>query len=152
MLTLTSPAFDHEDSIPPQYTCDGENINPPLQITGVPEGAESLALIMEDPDVPLSIKPDGMFNHWVIFNLEATDQIIPEDVGEVGVPGENTRGDLNYTGPCPPDKEHRYFFKLFALNSQVDLLEGATKDELLEAMEGHVVEYTELMATYERQE
>jgi hypothetical protein len=152
MLKLTSPAFDHEDSIPPIYTCDGENINPPLQISGVPEGTKSLALIVEDPDVPLSLKPDGMFDHWIIFNLEPEDQTIAEDVGEIGIPGENTRGELNYTGPCPPDKEHRYFFKLFALNAPVDLLEGATKEELMEAMEGHILESAELMGTYERQE
>ncbi len=152
MLQLTSSAFDHEDSIPPVYTCDGENINPPLQISGVPAAAKSLALIVEDPDVPLRFRPDGMFNHWVVFNIEPIDQEIVEDVGEIGVSGENTRGEQSYTGPCPPDIEHRYFFKLYALDSMVDLLEGATKNELLEAMEGHIIETAELMGTYEREE
>jgi Raf kinase inhibitor-like YbhB/YbcL family protein len=152
MLTLTSPAFDHEDSIPPVYTCEGENINPPLQIFGVPGQAKALALIVEDPDVPLSLRPDGMFDHWIIFNLEPEDQLIPEDVGEIGVPGVNTRGELNYAGPCPPDREHRYFFRMYALDTPVDLLEGATKEELLEAMEGHIIEQAELMGTYERHE
>jgi Raf kinase inhibitor-like YbhB/YbcL family protein len=149
-MKLTSPAFEHGGKIPPKYTCDGENINPPLAISDVPPGAGSLVLIMDDPDVPKHVRTDGMWDHWVVFNIPATIRDIGEGEEPQGTHGVGTGGNVNYLGPCPPDREHRYFFKLFALDTELDLQEKATKGQVEKAMEGHVIEKTELMGRYER--
>lgn len=149
-MTITSPAFNHGESIPKKYTCDGENISPPLNISGVPPGAKSLVLIMDDPDVPTAIKPDGVYDHWVLYNILPTMEEISEDVSDVGSLGKNSSGDVNYTGPCPPDREHRYFFKLYALNTELRFQSSPTKGEVQQAMEGHVLVEAELMGTYNR--
>lgn len=148
-----SSAFKDGEEIPQKYTCDGENISPPLSIMGVPEEAESLALIMEDPDVPEEVREDQLFVHWVLYNIPQTTKEIPE--GEsLGVVGENTAGSEQYTGPCPPGQyeptEHRYIFTLYALDQNLELEPGASKEELLETMEGHIVDEMELMGRYER--
>lgn len=155
MLTLVSTAFAHEGMIPARYTCDGDNSCPPLSFTGVPKAAVSLALIADDPDVPKQLKPDGVFDHLVLFNMPPAIEGIPEGGEDVlGTFGSNSRGGLAYTGPCPPadyePREHRYFFRLYALDSELSLPPGASKEEVLGAMEGHVLGRAELMGRYER--
>lgn len=151
MMELTSPAFKPGGKIPSKFTCDQDNINPELNISGVPPFAASLVLIMDDPDVPPSVRHDRMWDHWVVFNIPPRTSRIPENSQPKGVPGKNTEGELCYQGPCPPDREHRYFFKLYALDTELALRPGATKAEVEKAMEGHVMAQTELMGTYNRQ-
>lgn len=148
MLTLTSPAFLPGQKIPKKYTCQGENINPALEISDAPQTAKSLALIMDDPDVPKNLKPDGVFDHWVVFNLPPDTKSIPENSNPPGALGSNGRGEAKYTGPCPPDREHRYFFRLYALDTVLSLPEGSTKQEVLNAITGHILQQAELMGTY----
>lgn len=149
-MKLNSPAFGHEGKIPTQYTCDGENINPPLSILEAPGATQSLVLIMEDPDVPKNLKEDGMWDHWVVFNIPPKLREILEGKEPEGTAGTGTNGELGYYGPCPPDREHRYFFKLFALDTKLELPEGATKPEVEKAMNGHILDETHLMGRYER--
>jgi Raf kinase inhibitor-like YbhB/YbcL family protein len=149
-MKLSSPAFAHEGNIPSKYTCDGENISPPLGITEVPQNAVSLALIMEDPDVPPNLKEDGMWDHWVVFNIPPDIDEIAEGNEPPGVPGIGTNGKEGYFGPCPPDREHRYFLKLFALDTALDLPEKSTKAEVEKAMTNHILDQTVLMGRYER--
>lgn len=153
-MQIESSVFKNSERIPEKYTCDGERfLSPPLSIKEVPEGAVSLVLIMDDPDVPSAIRSDGNFTHWIVFNIPASATSIDE--GElIGIQGANTRGESRYTGPCPPPEyepsTHRYFFKLYALDVMLDLSEGATKDEVLEALDGHVIENAELMGVYSK--
>ncbi len=153
-LVLTSSVFEQNGKIPTPYTCDGtRDLHPPLSISGVPEGTKSLALIMYDPDVPKELKPDGIFDHWILFNIPPEITEIPEG-GSFGIVGVNGRGEHAYTGPCPPKEyepsEHRYFFSLYALDTELPLLATATKDEVLQAMEGHILGETELIGRYKR--
>lgn len=149
-MQLTSPAFEPQKSLLPQYTCDGEGMNPPLSITDVPANTKSLVLIMDDPDVPAEIRPDRMWDHWIVFNIPPDTSEIPEGQEPAGVHGEGTSGNLEYHGPCPPDGEHRYFFKLYAIDTMLGLSEGVHKVEVEQAMEGHVIEQTELVGVYDR--
>ena len=149
-MKLASTAFEHEGKIPSKHTCDGENINPPLIISDVPSGTKTLVLIMDDPDVPKSIREDGMWDHWVVFNIPSTLGEIKEGEEPAGTAGVGTSGNLNYFGPCPPDREHRYFFKLYALDAELDLPEKSTKQQVETAMKGHILEKAELMGRYER--
>lgn len=157
-LTLTSSAFQSGGSIPSRFTCDGENVNPPLSISGVPEGARSLALLVDDPDIPEEVKGSlgkDVFDHWVLFNISPETVAIGEgQVPEGAIEGANGSGESAYTGACPPKqfepKEHRYFFKLYALDVMLDLPEGAQKDAVEQAMEGHILGQAELMGRYER--
>ncbi|MFS8564314.1 MAG: YbhB/YbcL family Raf kinase inhibitor-like protein [Rhabdochlamydiaceae bacterium] len=149
-MQLTSPAFKQGESIPSLYTCQGKDINPPLIISNVPKNAKALVLIMDDPDVPLSLRKDGMWVHWVIFNIPPETRNIEENTNSMGILGKGTRGDNRYQGPCPPDREHRYFFKLYALDSLLNLKVGATKEEVEQEMEGHVLAYSELMGKYQK--
>lgn len=149
-MKLTSSAFKHQDYIPRLYTCDGGNISPPLEIHDVPEGTKSLALIMEDPDVPKHIREDRMWDHWIIFNIPADTSRFIEGEEPPGIHGIGTGHNLKYYGPCPPDGEHRYFFKLFALNTMLDLPEKSTKQQLETAMKGHILAKTELIGIYGR--
>jgi Raf kinase inhibitor-like YbhB/YbcL family protein len=149
-MKLTSSAFSHEGKIPSKYTCDGDNINPPLNISDVPPGAKSLVLIMDDPDVPKTIREDGMWDHWVVFNVPTSVREIEEGVEPAGTHGAGTGGDEGYLGPCPPDREHRYFFKLYALEKELDLPTGAKKREVEKAMQGHIMAEVVLMGRYER--
>ena len=153
-LTLTSAAFADGGTIPAKYTCDGDpKLSPPLSFGGVPEGAKSLVLIMDDPDVPKALRPDGVFDHWVLFNIPADTTTIAEDA-VVGTPGSNSRGEARYTGPCPPPqyepREHRYIFKLYALRAPLALSTGATKREVLDALAPLVIEEAELTGHYAR--
>lgn len=149
-MRLTSSAFSEGKKIPTVYTCQGKNINPPLDIEGVPKNAESLVLIMDDPDVPAFVRPDQMYDHWVIFNIPPETRHLKENASPPGILGKSTNGKNAYVGPCPPDREHRYFFKLYALNKKLSLKEGASKKELEEAMKGHIIEETHLMGRYEK--
>lgn len=149
-MRISSTVFENNKRIPSKYTCDGENISPELLISGVPSEAKSLALIMDDPDVPKTLRPDGMFVHWVMFNISPKTTNISENIGSIGSSGLNGRGNPVYTGPCPPDREHRYFFKLYALDTVLDLPSSTNKEGLLLAMEGHILEQSELVGLYER--
>lgn len=146
-MQLTSPVFENGGVIPRKYGRDFENINPPLEIHEVPADTQSFVLFMEDPDLPPQA-PVPVWDHWILFNLSSTLTSIPENWIVEGVRGKGTRGELMYGGPRPPDREHRYFFRLFALDGQLSLQEGATKEEILEAMEGHVLEKVELMGRF----
>jgi Raf kinase inhibitor-like YbhB/YbcL family protein len=150
-MKLTSSAFTHGGSIPSKYTCDGENLNPPLQISDLPPGTKSVALIVDDPDVPVSVRKDRMWVHWVHFNIPvAKTIIIEEDSTPAGISGKSTGGELGYQGPCPPDREHRYFFKAYALDTLLTLAQGATKEQLEKAMSGHILASAELIGRYNR--
>jgi len=150
-MQITSPDFEHGSLISQEYTCDGENIHPELEITGVPKRAESLVMIVEDPDVPSSIREDNLWVHWMVFDIEPEDQVIAPGKGfATGVEGVTTYGRPGYGGPCPPDGEHRYYFKIIALDTKIDLDEEATREDVMNAMTGHIVEKGELMGRYER--
>ncbi|MCH9610409.1 MAG: hypothetical protein S4CHLAM81_12880 [Chlamydiales bacterium] len=147
-MQLKSFVFEHQGSIPKLYSCQGSDINPPLEISAVPEGAISLALIMDDPDVPPEVRADCMYDHWVVFNIDPKTTSIAEDAPPFGTLGRNSGGEDGYIGPCPPDKEHRYFFKLYALDSKIDLPKGATKKEVEAQMEGHILAKCELIGLF----
>lgn len=148
---LTSTSFTHEGAIPIKYTCDGQDVSPPLQWTDPPGNIQSFALICDDPDAP-----GGTWVHWVLFNLPAGTRSLPEAVRSDATLADGSRNGTNswrrlgYGGPCPPRGTHRYFFKLYALDSTLDLAGGASKEKLLQAMQGHVLAETELMAKYSR--
>ena len=145
MMKLTSSLFENMGLIPSTYTCDGADINPPLSITGVPEGAKSLVLILDDPDAPA-----GIWTHWVVFNIPPDTKEIKEGVEPTGSQGLTSSKKIGYGGPCPPDREHRYYFKLFALDTKLNLKEGASKKDVEKAMEGHILANTELIGRYNR--
>lgn len=149
-MKIISKAFENNTLMNKKYTCNGENINPPLEFIDVPENTKSLVLIMDDPDVPTQIREDGMWNHWVKFNIPADTKFIEENSEPEGISGIGTKGNLNYHGPCPPDKEHRYFFKLYALDKELDLKEGVTKEKVENAMENNILEKAELIGLYEQ--
>lgn len=149
-MKISSPAFADNQSIPLKYSCEGQSINPPLEFSGVPEAAKSLALIMDDPDVPKNLLPSGLFVHWVVFNMPASTAGIAENSIPPGVQGNNGAGKAAYTGPCPPDRQHRYFFKLYALDGMLDLPSGASKEDVEKAMQGHIIEQSELIGLYNK--
>jgi len=140
-MNITSPAFEHNQMIPAKYTCQGEDIAPPLAISDWPEATKSLALINDDPDAP-----GGTWNHWIVWNITPAGAIGENTVP--GVQGKNSWGRNDYGGPCPPGGTHRYFFKLTALDTELDLKEGASKDELERAMKGHILAEAELIGLY----
>ena len=150
-MTLASVAFRHQQPIPAKYTCSGDNVSVPLQWADPPDGTQSFALIMDDPDAP-----SGTYVHWVIYNLPAGTRALAENVpADATLPdgsmnGQNSARRSGYTGPCPPSGTHHYFFKLYALNTLLSLKPGATKEQLLSAMQGHILMQTELMGTYQR--
>lgn len=148
-MQITSPDFPQGGKIPSVYTCEGKNINPALKIAGVPPNAKVLVLIMDDPDVPEFVRKDRMYVHWVVYNMPPTTAEIQKDSTPPGVVGKNTDGQQKYFGPCPPDREHRYFFKLYALDAALDLPPGATKKEVETAMANHVLTQAELVGRYE---
>jgi Raf kinase inhibitor-like YbhB/YbcL family protein len=149
-MKLTSPSFQQGGKIPSKHTCDAQDISPELHISDVPARAKSLVLILDDPDVPVEVRKERMWDHWVVFNIPPSTRLIEENKQPPGTPGQNTSGALKYQGPCPPDREHRYFFKLYALDTLLNLPKGVTKNEVEEAMHGHILAHAELMARYER--
>ena len=146
-LQISSIAFQPNGRIPAKYTCDGEGMNPPLTFASIPLRAQSLVLIVDDPDVPKSLMPSGVFDHWLIWDLPADSKGIAEGTGKGGI---NGMGQAGYIGPCPPDREHRYFFKLYALDTKLPGARIANKKDLETAMEGHILERAELIGRYER--
>lgn len=150
-MKITSPAFEHNQSIPKKYTCDGDNINPSLVFSHVPLETKSLVLIMEDPDVSKTIKPDGMWDHWLVWDMLPIITKISEGGEPQGIIGKNSGGRIGYAGPCPPDREHRYFFKLYALDiASLPVRASDSKAEIMKATEGHILAQAELMGRYER--
>ena len=150
-LVISSSAFSEGQAIPIRYTCDGPDVSPDLAWSGVPDGAASLALICDDPDAPM-----GTWVHWVLFNIPADADGLPAEIPadaalESGARhGTNDFRRLGYGGPCPPGGTHRYFFKLYALDTMLELDSGITKAQLLEAMKGHILAESQLMGTYSR--
>ncbi len=150
-IQVTSTAFEEGGMIPKQHTCDGKDISPPLAWTSIPEGTKSLALICDDPDAPV-----GTWVHWVLFNLPADVKELPENVppkktlDNDAKQGKNDFRKIGYGGPCPPGGTHRYYFKLYALDTVLDAKADMTKKELLKAMEGHILAEGQLMGRYKR--
>jgi len=144
MMKLTSSLFTHNDGFPERSTCDGKDVNPPLDIAGVLHKAESLALILRDPDAV-----EGIFIHWIMWNIDPETRHIKDDsVPDGAVLGKTTNGKTHYVGPCPPSGTHRYIFTLYALDTKIYLNEGDTVEQLNAAMEGHILAQTDLMAKY----
>ena len=145
-MKLTSPAFEPNQPIPAPYTCEGVNHHPPLTFSQVPEQAQSLALVVEDPDAPTKV-----FTHWLIYEIPPSTQHIPEqEVPPSSTEGVNDFGTHGYRGPCPPSGTHHYVFKLFALDTRLALPAGTSKEEVLAKMKGHVMATAELVGTYTR--
>ncbi|PWT80362.1 MAG: YbhB/YbcL family Raf kinase inhibitor-like protein [Acidobacteria bacterium] len=144
-MKITSSAFHEGANIPSKFSCDGANTNPPLQVADVPSGAKSLALIVDDPDAP-----SGLFTHWIVWNISPQMSAIAEGRTPKGVQGTNDFGKSSYGGPCPPSGTHRYYFKIFALDRELDLPAGAKRSQFDAAMKGHVVAQGELMGRYSR--
>jgi len=153
-LTLSSPAFEHQGEIPPRYTCQGEDVSPALAWSGVPDGAKSLVLIVDDPDAPDPAAPKMTWVHWLLYNLPPDAEELAENVQALPagtLEGTNDWKRTGYGGPCPPIGRHRYFFKLYALDTVLPDLSEPDKAELEKAMEGHVIESAELIGTYQKQ-
>ena len=154
-IKVTSSAFQQGGSIPSQYTCEGKDISPPLAWSGAPANAKTIAMIVDDPDAPDPAKPQRVYVHWVVYNIPVSTTSLPENAAKSGMPkgavqGKNDWGKPEYGGPCPPIGRHRYFFKFYALDTELTGLSGATKADLERAMKGHVVDSGELMGTYQK--
>ncbi len=143
-LTVQSPAFAHNKQIPEKYTCDGEGINPPIVVEGTPKEAKSLVLLMDDPDAP-----SGTFDHWVVWNIPPSTSSIDEHMVP-GTEGVNSGRRAGYTGPCPPSGTHRYFFKLYALDTELNLSVNSRKRDVEKAMQDHILAKGELIGLYSR--
>lgn len=145
-MQITSPVFQNNNFLPEKYTCDGQNINPPLTINNVPKNTESLVLIVDDPDAP-----SGTWTHWLVWNIQPETTEIPEN----SIPTSATEGTTNwgrpgYNGPCPPSGTHRYFFKIFALDTILDLQPQSTINQLLTTMQNHIIAQAEIIAKYSK--
>ncbi len=143
-LLVKSSAFENNKPIPVKYTCDGADVNPPLTIDGVPEETKTLVLIVDDPDAPM-----GTFDHWVVWNIPAATRRIEENTVP-GIEGMSSYRKHAYGGPCPPYGTHRYFFKVYALDTQLDLKLNSTKRDVEKAMKGHILAEGELVGLYSR--
>jgi len=154
-LKIESSVFEQGSSIPPRHTCDDKDLSPPLRWSGAPEKTRSYALIVDDPDAPDPAAPKRVYVHWVLYDIAASVTSIEED-GEAKAlkagarQGENDWSRTGYGGPCPPIGRHRYFFKLYALDTTLGDLGAPTKKELEKAMQGHILSQAELMGTYQR--
>ena len=145
-MIITSPAFEQNGMIPIKYTCDGENINPPLKFIGVPEAAQSLVLIVDDPDAPY-----GSWVHWVVMDIDPKINSIHEGVATASAKeGANSSGNFGYDGPCPPAGTHRYFFRLYALDKKIESAAISNKEEVMQMMSGRIIAQAELMGQYSR--
>lgn len=154
-FSLTSPAFSPGGEIPMRHTCEGQDLSPPLAWSGAPAGTRSLALIVDDPDAPDPAAPKMTWVHWVLYGLPADAVELTEAVPVGALPagtreGRNDWGRTGWGGPCPPIGRHRYFFKLFALDTTLPDLKTPTKADLLRAMQGHILEQTEMIGTYQK--
>lgn len=145
-MKISSAAFKHNQSIPAKHTCDGENISPPLSLEQVPSGCTTLALIVDDPDAPA-----GAWLHWIVWNIDPRTASIPERAVPFGASqGTTDFHDRSYGGPCPPSGTHRYYFKLYALDTRLDLSSNTNQSALERAMQGHVLAEAELIGLYRR--
>lgn len=144
-LTIGSPEFGNKDFIPPKYTCQGEDINPPLTIENIPAGTKSLTLIVDDPDAPVRT-----YDHWLIWNIRPMEMILENTTP--GVVGKNSFGNIKYNGPCPPAGTHRYFFKVYALDTLLDVKSGADKKTVEKAMRDHILAEGEIIGMYKKSE
>ncbi len=144
-MIVRSPAFNHEEAIPSKYTCDGEDVSPPLAIDNIPDGSVSLVIIVDDPDAP-----GTTWDHWIVYNVPASVTRIGEGENPPGTLGANSWGSQAYGGPCPPSGSHRYLFKIYALDIMLDVPAGASKAAVMADMEGHVLESATLMGHYAR--
>ena len=142
---ITSSAFPEGKEIPKRFTCDGENVSPPLAWTGAPVGTKAFALILDDPDAP-----SGLFTHWIVFNIPASSHSLPEGVKPAADQGTNDFGKPGYGGPCPPKGRHRYFFHLYALKNELSGLKSPNRKEMDAALKGHVAGEALFMGTYQR--
>ena len=143
-MQIFSPAFENNTWIPSKYSCQGQNINPPLKIDSVPAEAKSLVLIVDDPDTP-----EGTWVHWLLWNIDPGQENIDEGSIPLGAQrGTNSFGNLDYGGPCPPSGTHRYYFKLYALDQEIDLPVGSKREDLDKMIEGHIVATAELVGLY----
>lgn len=154
-LTIRSPSFENAQPIPARFTCEGEDLSPALEWGGVPDTAQTLALLVEDPDAPDPDAPQRIFTHWIVFNLPPGSAGLVEAVDSESLPrgarfGTNDFGRARWGGPCPPVGRHRYYFKLYALDSPLPTGRELTRTGLLDAIEGHVLGYAELMGTFEK--
>lgn len=154
-MQLTSSSFVNQEAMAKKFTCDGDDISPALEWSGVPEGTKSLALIVDDPDAPDPANPRMTWVHWIIYNIPATVSSLPENVKDEDLPNGTLQGlndwqKTGYGGPCPPIGKHRYFHKLCALDTILPDLERPTKTKLEEAMEGHILDKAELIGLYQR--
>ena len=154
-LKITSPAFQPGGSIPSRYTCEGQDVSPPLAWSGAPANTKTFALIVDDPDAPDPAKPQRVYVHWVVYNLPASETALRENASKTVLPkgtvqGKNDWGKAEYGGPCPPIGRHRYFFKLYALDIELTGLSSPTKVDLERAMRGHVLDFGELVGTYQK--
>lgn len=147
VMEISSSAFKNNSGIPSKYTCDGSGVNPPLNIGKIPSEAQSLVLIVDDPDAP-----GGTFLHWLVWNIDPKVSLIEEDSLPLGgVQGENDFGKKNYGPPCPPSEQHRYFFKVYALDKKLDLTPGLSKKEVEKAMKDHILDQAQLVGLYQRE-
>ena len=154
-IKVTSPAFQAGGPIPSKYTCEGQDISPPLAWSGAPAATKSFALIVDDPDAPDPAKPQRVYVHWVVYNISGTTTSLPENASKTGLPksavqGKNDWGKPQYGGPCPPIGRHRYFFKLYALDAELTELSAPTKADVERAMKGHVIDSGEVIGTYQK--
>lgn len=143
-MKITSPVFEHNQMVPAKYTCQGDDINPRLIVSQIPKETRSLALIVDDPDAPM-----GTWTHWVVFDIPLENSEIKEDTIP-GTQGYNNFGRNEWGGPCPPGGTHRYFFKIYALDTKLNLKEGAKKGEVERAMQDHILEKAELIGLYKK--
>jgi Raf kinase inhibitor-like YbhB/YbcL family protein len=144
-MKLSSLAFEDNGTIPSEYTCDGADISPPLSFSSIPVNTKSLALIVDDPDAPM-----GTWVHWLVWNIPVNKTGFSEGENITYMQGKNDFGTSDYGGPCPPSGTHRYFFKLYALDTTLKLNQGSTKKQLESAMSGHILEEAQLIGTYTR--
>lgn len=154
-LSIRSNGFGHNEMIPSRYTCDGENISPALEWSGIPPAAKSLALVVDDPDAPDPAAPKMTWVHWVLYNIPATAQGLAENIAAASLPagtkeGLNDWGRRGYGGPCPPIGRHRYYFKLYALDTVLGDLQEPTREQVEQAIKGHILARAELIGTYQR--
>jgi Raf kinase inhibitor-like YbhB/YbcL family protein len=154
-IKITSTAFPPGGSIPSKYTCEDRDLSPPLAWSGAPPGTKTFALIVDDPDAPDPAKPQRVYVHWVLYNIPAATIALPENASKKGLPkgavqGKNDWAKAEYGGPCPPIGRHRYFFKLYALDTELTGLSSPTKGDLERAMNGHVLDSGELIGAYQK--
>ncbi len=152
-MNLSSPAFSHQGEIPARHTCQGDDVSPALQWSGLPEGTRSLALIVDDPDAPDPKAPKMTWVHWVLYNIPPTASGLPQGISTLPpgtLEGRNDWKRTGYGGPCPPIGRHRYFHKLYALDVVLPDLGAADKAKLEKAMQGHILAQTELVGTYQK--